>query len=25
MWTLKLLYFAGVSPVTLKRFYADGR
>jgi rSAM/selenodomain-associated transferase 2 len=25
MWTLKLLYFAGVSPVTLKRFYADAR
>jgi rSAM/selenodomain-associated transferase 2 len=25
MWTLKLLYFAGVSPVTLKRFYADDR
>ena len=25
MWTLKLLYLAGVSPVTLKRFYADAR
>jgi rSAM/selenodomain-associated transferase 2 len=25
MWTLKLLYFAGVSPVTLKRFYVDAR
>jgi len=25
MWTLKLLYFAGVSPVKLKRFYADTR
>lgn len=25
MWTLKLLFFAGVSPVTLKRFYADTR
>jgi rSAM/selenodomain-associated transferase 2 len=25
MWTLKLLYFAGVSPVRLKRFYADTR
>ena len=25
MWTLKLLYFAGVSPVTLKRFYGDAR
>ena len=25
MWTLKLLYFAGVSPNTLKRFYADAR
>ena len=25
MWILKLLYFAGVSPVTLKRFYADTR
>lgn len=25
MWTLKLLYFAGVSPATLKRFYADSR
>jgi rSAM/selenodomain-associated transferase 2 len=25
MWTLKLLYFAGVSPNTLKRFYADTR
>jgi rSAM/selenodomain-associated transferase 2 len=25
MWTLKLLYFAGVSPVKLKRFYADPR
>jgi rSAM/selenodomain-associated transferase 2 len=25
MWTLKLLYFAGVSPITLKRFYADAR
>jgi rSAM/selenodomain-associated transferase 2 len=25
MWTLKLLYFAGVSPITLKRFYADTR
>lgn len=25
MWILKLLYFAGVSPITLKRFYADTR
>jgi rSAM/selenodomain-associated transferase 2 len=25
MWILKLLYFAGVSPVKLKRFYADAR
>ena len=25
MWILKFLYFAGVSPVTLKRFYADAR
>jgi rSAM/selenodomain-associated transferase 2 len=25
MWTLKFLYLAGVSPVTLKRFYADAR
>jgi rSAM/selenodomain-associated transferase 2 len=25
MWILKLLYFAGVSPVRLKRFYADTR
>jgi rSAM/selenodomain-associated transferase 2 len=25
MWILKLLYFAGVSPVKLKRFYADSR
>ena len=25
MWILKLLYFAGVSPVRLKRFYADAR
>jgi rSAM/selenodomain-associated transferase 2 len=25
MWTLKLLYLAGVSPVRLKRFYADTR
>jgi rSAM/selenodomain-associated transferase 2 len=25
MWTLKLLYFAGVSPVRLKQFYADTR
>ena len=25
MWTLKLLYFAGVSPLKLKRFYADTR
>ena len=25
MWILKVLYFAGVSPVTLKRFYADAR
>ncbi len=25
MWILKLLYFAGVSPGTLKRFYADSR
>ena len=25
MWTLKFLYFAGVSPARLKRFYADTR
>jgi len=25
MWTLKLLYFAGVSPARLKQFYADTR
>jgi rSAM/selenodomain-associated transferase 2 len=25
MWTLKLLYFAGVSPLRLKQFYADTR
>ncbi len=25
MWTLKLLYFAGVSPMRLKQFYADTR
>ena len=25
MWTLKLLYLAGVSPARLKRFYADTR
>jgi rSAM/selenodomain-associated transferase 2 len=25
MWTLKLLYLAGVSPVRLKQFYADTR
>lgn len=25
MWTLKLLYLAGVSPVRLKRYYADTR
>jgi len=25
MWTLKLLYIAGVSPVRLKQFYADTR
>jgi rSAM/selenodomain-associated transferase 2 len=25
MWILKLLYFAGVSPMKLKRFYADAR
>jgi rSAM/selenodomain-associated transferase 2 len=25
MWILKLLYFVGVSPGTLKRFYADSR
>lgn len=25
MWTLKFLYLAGVSPVTLKRFYGDAR
>ncbi|MSP37277.1 MAG: glycosyltransferase [Deltaproteobacteria bacterium] len=25
IWTLKLLYFAGVSPVRLKQFYADTR
>jgi rSAM/selenodomain-associated transferase 2 len=25
MWVLKLLYFSGVSPVKLKRFYADTR
>ena len=25
MWTLKFLYFAGVSPVKLKRFYAESR
>jgi rSAM/selenodomain-associated transferase 2 len=25
MWTLKLLYFAGVSPIRLKQFYADTR
>lgn len=25
MWTLKLLYFAGVSPAQLKQFYADTR
>jgi rSAM/selenodomain-associated transferase 2 len=25
MWILKLLYFAGVSPVKLKRFYAESR
>jgi rSAM/selenodomain-associated transferase 2 len=25
MWTLKLLYFAGVSATRLKRFYADSR
>ena len=25
MWILKFLYFAGVSPVKLKRFYADTR
>jgi rSAM/selenodomain-associated transferase 2 len=25
MWTLKILYLAGVSPVKLKRFYADAR
>jgi rSAM/selenodomain-associated transferase 2 len=25
MWTIKLLYFAGVSPARLKQFYADTR
>ena len=25
MWTLKLLYFAGVPPARLKRYYADSR
>ena len=25
MWTLKLLYLAGVSPARLKQFYADTR
>ena len=25
MWTLKLLYLAGVSPARLKQFYADIR
>ena len=25
MWTLKMLYLAGVSPARLKRFYADTR
>jgi rSAM/selenodomain-associated transferase 2 len=25
MWTLKILYFAGVSPARLKRYYADTR
>lgn len=25
MWTLKLLFFAGISPARLKRFYADTR
>jgi hypothetical protein len=25
MWTLKLLYFAGVPPTRLKRYYVDSR
>jgi hypothetical protein len=25
MWTLKLLYLSGVSPMRLKQFYADTR
>jgi hypothetical protein len=25
MWTLRLLYLAGVSPVRLKKFYVDTR